>query len=73
MPKHQFKKIVSNSQGNMIPPESSHPMTARPEYSNAVKAQLKDLKNKIVKMIEVLKKEMKNSLKTIEGKTTKPL
>lgn len=49
MPKRQCKNRVSNSQGDMTLPESSQPMTARPEYSIAVKAQLKDFKNNSTK------------------------
>lgn len=49
----------------MSPPESTHPTTASSEYSNTTEAQEKDLKSKIMKMIEVLKEP----LKEIEEKT----
>lgn len=44
--------------------------TANDEYSNTVKAKKKTLKNNFLnlKIIEVVKKEMKNSLKAIEDK-----
>lgn len=48
-----------NSQGNMAPPEPSYPTTVRPEYFNAAEAQKKDLKTIFMKVIEVLKEEIK--------------
>lgn len=50
----------------MVPPEISYAMTARHEYSNTAKAQETDFKNNFKKMIEVLKKGIKNSLKEVE-------
>lgn len=46
----------------MAPSEPSNPTTARPEHSNTAKAQENDLKTDFMKMIEVLKEEMKKSL-----------
>lgn len=41
----------------------------RPEYSNIAEAPEKDLKNSFMKIIEVLKEEMKKVLKEIKEKT----
>ena len=41
----------------------------RPEYSNTAEAPEKDLKNSFMKIIEVLKEEMKKVLKEIKEKT----
>lgn len=53
---------MNNSYGNMARPELSYPVTARHEYSNAAETKENDLKTNFIKIIEVLKEEMKNSL-----------
>jgi hypothetical protein len=40
----------------MVPPESSCPIITRPEYFHEAEAQEKDLKNNMMKMIEVPRK-----------------
>lgn len=45
----------------------------RPEYSNTAEAPEKDLKNSFMKIIEVLKEEMKKVLKEIKDKTINKL
>ena len=45
----------------------------RPQYPNADETKENNLKNNCMKMIELLKEEMKNSLKGIEKKTKKKL
>ena len=64
------KNTINNNQGNLAPPELGYPMTERPEYSNTFEWQENDLKTNFVKIIEVLKAEMKKSLK-IERKINK--
>lgn len=54
----------------MLPPESSHPTAASPKYSNT-EAQENDLKINFIIMTEILKEEMKNSLKETKEKTIK--
>lgn len=55
----------------MLPPESSHPTAASPKYSNTEEAQENDLKINFMIMTEILKEEMKNSLKETKEKTIK--
>ena len=45
----------------------------RPEYSNTAEAPEKDLKNNFMKIMEVLKEEMKKVLKEIKEKTINKL
>lgn len=48
----------------MAPPESSYPIAARPEYPSEAEAQVHNLNTYFMKMIEILKKEIKkNTLK----------
>jgi hypothetical protein len=51
MPKGQHKNTSSKTQGNMAPPEPSHPATANPGYSNETEAQEEDLKSNLIKII----------------------
>ena len=69
MPRNQGKNTINNSQGNMIPPESSYPTTGSPGYSNIAEAQDDDPKTNCMKMIEVFKEEMNKSLKEIQANT----
>lgn len=43
----------------MAPPESSYPIAARPEYPSEAEAQVHNLNTYFMKMIEILKKEIK--------------
>lgn len=47
----------------------SLPTSVRREHSNAAEAQVSDLSNNFIKMIETLKEELKNFLKEIEEMT----
>lgn len=49
----------------------SLPTSVRREHSNAAEAQVSDLSNNFIKMIEALKEELKNFLKEIEEMTKK--
>ena len=55
----------------MLPPESSHPTKANPKYLNTVEAQENGIKINFMMIIEILKEEMKNSLKETKEKTIK--
>ena len=57
----------------MTPPEPSNSTTARPEHPNAEETEENHLENNIMKIINYLKEEMKNSFKEIEKKTNKKL
>ena len=48
-----------HSQGHMAPPESSYPIAARPEYPSEAESQVHNLNTYFMKMIEILKKEIK--------------
>ena len=55
----------------MAPPEPSDPTAIRPECSNAAETQEDNLKNNLMKIIEVLKEGIKNSFKEIKEMQTK--
>lgn len=55
----------------MIPPEFSGPITARSEHPNADETEESYLKNNFMNMIEALKREVKNSLKSRKDKQKK--
>ncbi|KAL6032131.1 hypothetical protein STEG23_011436 [Scotinomys teguina] len=64
--RHQGK-ITYNNMKNKTSSESSPPPTPRPENCNVDKAEVNDLKNSLMKMIEeALEGEKKNALKEIE-------
>lgn len=50
----------------MKPPQARDPTTIRHEHSNTAEAQENNLKYNIMKIIEVLKEEMKNSSREIK-------
>jgi hypothetical protein len=52
----------------MAPPEPRYPPTARPVYPSRAQAQEDDLESNLIKMIEVFKKEMNESLEEIKRK-----
>lgn len=68
MLKHQCKNTINSSQGNITPPEPSHPTTASHRYSNTAVSQENDLETNFIKIIEVLNEEMSKSLKRKPGK-----
>jgi hypothetical protein len=49
----------------MTPPEHSYHSTVSPGYPNTTKAQEKDLKYNLIKMIKTFKEEIDNSFKEI--------
>lgn len=55
----------------MAPPDPSYPVTAKPEYSNAAQAGENDLKTNRMKIIDILKENMKEALKEIKEKANK--
>ena len=57
----------------MTPTKISGSTTARLEHPKADETEENDLKNNLMKMIEAIKEEMKNSLKEIEEKANKIL
>lgn len=63
MSKCQHKNTINSRKDNILLPEPIYPMTTRPEHSNTAKPQEDELKNSLVKMVEVLKEEVKNFLK----------
>lgn len=66
MQRHQHKTTLSNSPCNIPRPETSYPTTTVPEYSNAAKAQEKDLKSRYMKMEDILKEVMNKTLEVIQ-------
>ncbi|KAL6038066.1 hypothetical protein STEG23_031098 [Scotinomys teguina] len=67
-------KSTYNNMKNKTSPESSPPLTPRPEHCNVDKTEENDLKNSLMKMIkEALEGKMKNAVKEIEEKTNKKL
>lgn len=60
------KNTFNNVTSKMVPPEPSGFTKPRHAYPNTDKAEENDLKDYLFKMIEVLKKEMKYSLKEIK-------
>lgn len=71
LPKHSCKNTDNNSQGNMLAPESSHPTKSNPKYPNTVEVQENGLKINFMMMKEILKEEMKDSIKENKKKTIK--
>ena len=57
----------------MITPESREHTTGRLEHPNPEEVEEIDFKHNILKMIETLKQDMKNSFKETEEKTNKNL
>ena len=63
MSKCQCKNTINKIKGNMAPQKTGYPRTVRPEQPNTSKAQENNLKTNFVKIIEVLKEEMKKKLR----------
>ena len=55
----------------MVTPEPSGYTTGRPDHPNPEETEENVLKYNFMKLIEILKDEMKNSLKEMEEKTNK--
>lgn len=55
----------------MLAPESSHPTKSNPKYPNTVEVQENGLKINFMMMKEILKEEMKDSIKENKKKTIK--
>jgi hypothetical protein len=68
MVKGQHQNTINKTQHNMAPPEPRYPPTARPVYPSRAQAQEDDLESNLIKMIEVFKKEMNESLEEIKRK-----
>ena len=71
IPRHQSRNTVNNIVGNMSPLESSYLTTASPENYNTEEAQVKDHKTDLMKMVDVLKKEMNKYFKETRKRQTK--
>lgn len=71
MLKCQCKNTINNRKGIIVSPEPSYSTIARPEQFNSDEAQVRNLKNCIMKVIEVLKKVINKHLKEIEKKSKK--
>lgn len=68
MPRHHCKS--TDNIRAMSPLELSHLTIASPEYSNTLEAEENDLQTNFMKMIELLKEEINDSLKKIQGGKT---
>ena len=66
-----YKNTFNNTENNMVPPEISASISARPEQPKTDEAERNDIKNNFIKMIEVLKEEMKDFLKEMGKIQTK--
>ena len=71
MDRHQGKNSSDNLKSNMITAESSEHATGRLEHPNPEEVEEMDFKRNLMKMMETLKQEVKNSLKEMEEKTNK--
>jgi hypothetical protein len=65
MVKGKHKYIINRSQYNMAPSEPSSPTTGSHGYANTPEEQDCDLKFQLIKLIEVFKWDINNSLKEI--------
>lgn len=66
MSKRQCEKTINNSQDGVVPPEPTTLWQQSLNIPMQLKAQENDLKANFMKVIEILKEEMKTSLKEIE-------
>ena len=57
----------------MVTPEPSGHKTGTPEHLKQEKAEQNDLEYNFIKIIEILKEEMRNSFKETEEKTSKKI
>ena len=67
----QCKNSSNNLKNNIITPESSEHTTGRLEYPNPEEVEEIDFKHNIMKVIESLKQDVKNSLKEMDEKNNK--
>ena len=67
--RQQGKSTLNNIKSSKAPLEISGATTARPEHPNTDEVEENKLKNNFMMIIEVLKEEIKNSLKEMEKKT----
>ena len=67
----QCKNSSNNLKNNIITPESSEHTTGRLEYPNPEEVEEIDFKRNIMKVIESLKQDVKNSLKEMDEKNNK--
>ena len=63
---NQCKDSSNNLKSIMVTPEPSGHVTGRLDHSNAEEAEENDFKHNFMKMMEIFKKEMKNSLKEMQ-------
>ena len=73
MERQQGKNTLNNSKSNRATPETSGSIARRHEYPNTDETKENDTEKNFMKMIEVLKEEMKNYLTEMEEKTNKKL
>ena len=66
MAEGEYKNISNRSQCCLVPLEPNSPTTASPGYPNTPEKQDSDLKSYLMKMIEVIKEDINNSLKEIQ-------
>ena len=67
------KNISNRNQGYLSSSESSSPKTASPRHPNTPEKQDSDLKSHLMMVIENFKKDINNSLKEIQEKSSKQL
>ena len=73
MGRRQCKNSFNILKSNMITPESNEHTTGRLEHTNPEEVEEINFKRNLVKMMETLQQEVKNSLKEMEEKTNKKL
>ncbi|KAK7815479.1 hypothetical protein U0070_005591 [Myodes glareolus] len=71
MGRHQCKNSSSNLKSNMITPESSEHARGRLEHPNPEEVEEIDFKCNVMKVLETIKQDVKNSFKEMEEKTNK--
>ena len=71
MGRHQCKDSSNNLKRNIVTPESSEHAKGRLKHSNIDEVKEINFKCNLMKMMEPLKQEVKNSLKEMEKKTHK--
>ena len=71
MGKRLFQNTSNSIKTNMAPPNPSGLTTRRPEHPNPEETEENDLPYNFIKMTEILKEEMKNSLKEMDEETNK--
>jgi hypothetical protein len=71
MARGKYKIISDKAQCNLAPSKPSSPTTASPGYPNTPVKQDNNPKFHLMKMIEVFKEDIKNSLKNFQENTSK--